>query len=144
MSHNYESYLALFCRQIWRTLEILEKDQDKNDDKKQNQDNAYIVLTLSGFTNDFGSSWHTKARENCKRIKDPYVRAMINFLTIPYNEHRNAFYLSGVQFLVRECLKEMHFWSRILLRIWTKSALSNNCKVDLNCIFALGHDYLDQ
>ena len=93
MSHNYESYLALFCRQIWRTLEILEKDQDKNDDKKQNQDNAYIVLTLSGFTNDFGSSWHTKARENCKRIKDPYVRAMINFLTIPYNEHRNAFYL---------------------------------------------------
>ena len=93
MSHNNESYLALFCRQIWRTLEILEKDQDKNDDKKQNQDNAYIVLTLSGFTNDFGSSWHTKARENCKRIKDPYVRAMINFLTIPYNEHRNAFYL---------------------------------------------------
>ena len=72
-------------------MEILEKDQDKNDDKKQNQDNAYIVLTLSGFTNDFGSSWHTKARENCKRIKDPYVRAMINFLTVPYNEHRNAF-----------------------------------------------------
>ena len=93
MSHSNESYLALFCRQIWRTLEILEKDQDKNDDKKQNQDNAYIVLTLSGFTNDFGSSWHTKARENCKRIKDPYVRAMINFLTIPYNENRNAFYL---------------------------------------------------
>ena len=72
-------------------MEILEKDQDKNDDKKQNQDNAYIVLTLSGFTNDFGSSWHVKARENCKRIKDPYVRAMINFLTVQYNEHRNVF-----------------------------------------------------
>ena len=77
-------------------MEILEKDQDKNDDKKQNQDNAYIVLTLSGFTNDFGSSWHTKARENCKRIKDPYVRAMINFLTIPYNENRNAFYVHTI------------------------------------------------
>ena len=74
-------------------MEILEKDQDKNDDKKQNQDNAYIVLTLSGFTCDFGSSWHAKARENCKRIKDPYVRAMINFLTVQYNEHRNVFYL---------------------------------------------------
>ena len=99
-------------------MEILEKDQDKNDDKKQNQDNAYIVLTLSGFTNDFGSSWHTKARENCKRIKDPYVRAMINFLTVPYNEHRNAFNcnLCGGTIRVRkvfgsESVSQMRLWS---------------------------------
>ena len=92
-------------------MEILEKDQDKNDDKKQNQDNAYIVLTLVGFTNDFGSSWHTKARENCKRIKDPYVRAMINFLTIPYNEHRNAFNAGLYSLRVAWPLRDHTTWS---------------------------------
>ena len=124
-------------------MEILEKDQDKNDDKKQNQDNAYIVLTLSGFTNDFGSSWHTKARENCKRIKDPYVRAMINFLTVPYNEHRNAFNCNLCWGTIRvrkafgsESFLQMRLWSRVFLRIQTISASSNYLKVDRNCNLA--------
>ena len=64
-----------------RTIEILESCEDRT------ETSAYVVLTLSGFNADFGSQWSINAKTMAKRIQDPYVRAMLSFLTEPYNEY---------------------------------------------------------
>jgi len=66
---------ALFCRKIWRAVQILEES-----------DQPEISLMISGFTEKFQSQWHLNAERNAKRYKDQHVRAMLNFLTKRYTD----------------------------------------------------------
>ena len=54
---------ALFCRKIWRAVQILEES-----------DQPEISLMISGFTEKFQSQWHLNAERNAKRYKDQHVR----------------------------------------------------------------------
>ena len=66
---------ALFCRKIWRGVQILEQSGQPE-----------ISLMISGFSDHFQSQWHQNAERNAARYKDPHVKAMLNFLTKRYTD----------------------------------------------------------
>lgn len=72
----------------WRATKIL---KEQGDEKTQ-----LIRYSIAGFTNDFNSDWHKQVQEVFQerhKVHDPYVRAMLGFLTEKYEPESSCDYV---------------------------------------------------